>query len=149
MSHPVLSGGCNCGAVRFEVTEPLVAAYYCHCKRCQRRSGTAAQPSALARPGSLRIVSSEEALRMWKPDDGRERWFCGQCGSHLFGSDPGRADPIGVRMGTFDDDPGVRPSMRLFVAYAERWEAIPDDGLPRRDEGVGAIRLSRERPAAD
>ena len=36
-----LTGGCNCGAVRFEVTAPLVGASYCHCKRCQRRSGTA------------------------------------------------------------------------------------------------------------
>ena len=34
-------------------------------------------------------------------------------------------------MGTFDDDPGIRPSVRQFVAYAAPWEPIPDDGLPR------------------
>ena len=34
-------------------------------------------------------------------------------------------------MGTFDEDPGVRPSYRQFVAYAAPWEPIPDDGLPR------------------
>jgi hypothetical protein len=37
-----LTGGCNCGALRFEVTGPLVVTSYCHCKRCQRRSGAAA-----------------------------------------------------------------------------------------------------------
>ena len=39
MEHP-LTGGCNCGAVRYEVSKPLVRASYCHCKRCQRRSGS-------------------------------------------------------------------------------------------------------------
>ena len=49
-----LTGGCNCGAVRFEVTAPLVGASYCHCKRCQRRSGTAASANA-ADPIGIRI----------------------------------------------------------------------------------------------
>jgi hypothetical protein len=44
---------------------------------------------------------------------------------------PAHAEPIGIRMGTFDDDPGIRPSVRQFVDSAAPWEAIPDDGLPR------------------
>ena len=71
---------------------------------------------------------------MWKPDDGGEKWFCGDCGSSLFGRNPTHADPIGIRMGAFDDDPGIRPSVRQFVAYAAPWEPIPDDGLPRYPE---------------
>jgi len=39
-----------------------------------------------------------------------------------------------IRLGTFDSDPGVRPSYRQFVAYAASWEPIPDDGLPRFPE---------------
>jgi hypothetical protein len=54
-----------------------------------------------------------------------------ECGSALFGSNPARPEPIGIRMGSFDEDPGVRPSVRQFVAYAAPWEPIPDDGLPR------------------
>jgi hypothetical protein len=42
---------------------------------------------------------------------------------------------MSVRLGVFDEDPGVRPSWRQFVAYAAPWEQIPDDGLPRFDEG--------------
>src|SRR4029453_14723444 len=52
-----LTGGCLCGRVRFEVTQPLVMAGYCHCTRCQRRTGTAAAVSARIAPGSLRILS--------------------------------------------------------------------------------------------
>jgi hypothetical protein len=140
MSRLPLTGGCNCGAVRFEVSAPLVAASYCHCRRCQRRSGAGASPNAHPAPGTFRIVTGEDRLRVWKPDGGGEKWFCGTCGSSLFGRNPSHADPIGIRMGTFDDDPGIRPSVRQFVTYAAPWEPIPDDGLPRHAEsrhGIG------------
>jgi hypothetical protein len=129
-----LTGGCNCGAVRYEVTEPLLIASYCHCKRCQRRSGAAASPSAHPAAGSFHIVEGEDRLKCWKPNDGGEKWFCGDCGSSLFARNPSHADSIGIRMGAFDDDPGIRPSVRQFVAYAAPWESIPDDGLPRYPE---------------
>jgi hypothetical protein len=134
MSDLPLTGGCNCGAVRFEVTEPPVSAFYCHCGRCQRRTGTSASAQAHCAPGSFRIVTGEDRLRAWKPPDGRSKWFCGECGSALFAG--GLRDPEGarVRMGTFDGDPGVRPSFRQFVAYAAAWEPIPEDGLPRYRE---------------
>ena len=129
-----LTGGCNCGAVRFEVTEPLISARYCHCTRCQRRTGTAASASAAVVPGSFRIVTGEDRLKAWKPDDGAEKWFCGDCGSAIFTRDRENPEKIGVRIGVFDQDPGVRPSARQFVAYAASWEPIPDDGLPRYPE---------------
>ncbi len=134
-AHPpaTLTGGCNCGAVRFEVAMPLVVAHYCHCRRCQRRTGTAASINARAAPGSVRVLTGEDRLRAWKPEDGREKWFCMACGSALFSSNAGFADPIGIRMGVFDEDPGIRPSARFFVASAAPWEPIPDDGLPRYD----------------
>jgi hypothetical protein len=131
-----LHGGCGCGAVRFEVSAPLQTAKYCHCTRCQRRTGTAASASARPAPGSFRIVSGEEQLRAWQPDGGAEKWFCGNCGSALFSR--AREDPeqVGIRLGAFDGDPGIRPSLRQFVAYAAPWEPIPDDGLERYQESV-------------
>ncbi len=130
----VLSGGCNCGAVRFEISEPLLSARYCHCTRCQRRTGTAASASAAVVPGSFRIVKGEEQLRVWTPPDGHEKWFCGECGSAIFTRDPTDHTKLGVRMGAIDGDPGVRPSFHQFVAYAAVWEPIPEDGLPRYPE---------------
>lgn len=124
-----LTGGCNCGAVRFELAGPPTTASYCHCKRCQRRSGAAASANAHPAPGTFRIVAGEDKLRVWKLDGGGEKWFCGDCGSSLFGRNPTHADPIGIRMGAFDDDPGIRPSVRQFVAYAASWESIADDAL--------------------
>ncbi len=129
-----LRGGCGCGAVRFEVTEPLVSALYCHCTRCQRRTGTASSANASPAPGSFRIVQGEEHLRAWRPEGGFEKWFCGECGSAVFSRHPRDADRVSIRLGEFDSDPGIRPSKRQFVAYAAPWEPLPDDGLPRHAE---------------
>jgi hypothetical protein len=129
-----LTGGCLCGGVRFEVTEPLVSAGYCHCTRCQRRTGTAASVQARIAPGSLRIVQGEELVRAYEPPDGFAKLFCSACGSSLFSRHPERSEVMSVRLGAFDADPGVRPSYRQFVAYAVPWEPIPDDGVDRFDE---------------
>jgi hypothetical protein len=120
-----------CGSVRFEVTERLVFASYCHCTRCQRRTGTAAAVSGRIVPGSLRITSGEELLRSYDPPDGFSKVFCSACGSALWSRSPDDPDVISVRLGAFDSDPGIRPSYRQYVAYAAPWEPIPDDGLPR------------------
>ncbi len=129
-----LTGGCNCGLVRYEISELPLAAGYCHCTRCQRRTGSAAACSALARPGTFRIVSGEDALVRWNAGDGFDKVFCGTCGSHMFAQSPEHPDVVGIRMGSFDGDPGVRPINRQYVAYAAAWEAIPDDGLTRFPE---------------
>ena len=129
-----LTGGCLCGGVRFEVSEPPLSANYCHCTRCQRRTGTAASAQARIVPGSLRVTAGEELLRAFEPPDGFAKVFCAACGSALWSSDPQNPGPLAVRMGAFDDDPGVRPSARQFVAFAAPWEPIPDDGLPRYAE---------------
>jgi hypothetical protein len=128
-----LTGGCLCGAVRFEVSEPLELAGYCHCTRCQRRSGTAASASAPVRREALRILSGEELVGCWQPPDGSAKCFCSRCGAHLWARMQ-EDGPHFVRLGAFDGDPGVRPSYHQFVAYAAAWEPIPDDGLPRFPE---------------
>jgi hypothetical protein len=130
----LITGECGCGTVRFEIDRPLLTASYCHCTRCQRRTGTAAAATARAEPGSVRIVAGVDALRGWAPEGGREKVFCVECGSALFSSDPGSQDYTGVRLGAIDGDPGVRPESRQFVAYAACWEDLPDDGLPRYPE---------------
>jgi len=136
VSEPILPirGGCLCGGVRYEVTEPFVSAGYCHCMRCQRRSGTAASVSASVVPGSLRIVAGAELVECWTPPDGYRKCFCSRCGGALWSSHPAEEGRLSVRLGTVDGDPGIRPGYRQYVAYAAPWEPIPDDGLPRYDE---------------
>jgi hypothetical protein len=130
-----LTGGCLCGGVRYELAEVPVVVGYCHCTRCQRRTGTAASVSALIVPGSLRIVAGEEHVRSWAPSDGGfAKCFCGVCGGALWSQNPTDLDTVAIRYGTFDSDPGLRPQYRQFVAYAAPWEPVPDDGVARYPE---------------
>ena len=123
-----------CGGVRWELSEDPVAASYCHCTRCQRRTGGAASVSARTAPGSLRVVRGEELLRSWAPPDGNPKVFCSECGSALWAEDRNSPGVHFVRLGSFDADPGVRPAFRQFTAYAASWDELPDDGLPRFPE---------------
>jgi hypothetical protein len=126
------TGGCGCGAVRFTLDAPPVGAAYCHCTRCQRRSGTAASPSVRVAPGSFRLLQGEDLLRAWSPPGGGfDKLFCAACGSAISANDPATGLVAAVRFGAFDEDPGVRPQWRQYVADAAAWEPIPDDGLPR------------------
>ena len=130
-----LTGGCGCGAVRYEVREPFASANYCHCTRCQRRTGTAASANGRTTPGSFHLLQGEEHLRSWAPEGGAEKVFCVLCGSAVFSRSAGDPPAIGVRLGGLDGDPGIAPQWRQYVAYAASWEQIPDDGLPRYPEG--------------
>ena len=132
---PVLTGGCLCGGIRFELTEMPLSAGYCHCTRCQRRTGGGSSAQARIDGSTFRLLQGEALVGGWRhPDGGIEKCFCRECGAHLFSRNPDDPTQMAVRMGAFDADPGIRPSWRQFVAYAAAWEPVPDDGIERFDE---------------
>jgi hypothetical protein len=132
-----LTGGCLCGGVRFELTEEPLNAGYCHCTRCQGRTGSAVSAQARIDGRGFRWLQGEELTRTWRhADGGFEKGFCTVCGAHLFSRNPDDPTQMTIRMSAFDEDPGVRPTWRAYVAYAAPWEEIPDDDIERFDEGT-------------
>ena len=132
---PGLTGRCMCGTVAFEISAPLLGAVYCHCTRCQRRTGSAFSVSGLTQPGTFAVTQGTDAIRTYEPgDDGWHKSYCSACGSQLFTRHPDNPDLIAVRLGALDHDPGVRPSAHQFVDYAAPWAPLPNDGLPRFPE---------------
>ena len=127
----MLTGGCVCGAVRFEVTEPLADAGWCHCTRCQRRTGTPASPAGITAEGSFRLTHGEDRVTEYVPDGGFVKAFCPVCGGHVYSRSPDGWGRVSVRLGAVDGDPGIRPRWHQFTADASAWQPIPDDGLPR------------------
>jgi hypothetical protein len=136
MTPAELTGSCLCGGVRFRIASAPHGAGYCHCTRCQKRTGSAASAQAWVDGAGFELVAGEELVQAWRhPDGGWEKGFCRECGAHLFSRDPDDHSQMSIRMSAFDADPGVRPSLRAFVSYAAAWEPIPDDGLDRYPEG--------------
>ena len=134
-----LTGHCNCGAIRFAIVgEPGVVGY-CHCTRCQRRTGAAASAQVWLGEAELEFESGAELVRGWThPDGGFEKRFCPVCGSQLFARDPDDHRSQAVRLGALDPGHGLTPSYRQFTAAAADWEPIPDDGLVRFPESRAA-----------
>ena len=133
----MVTGGCLCGGVRWELEQAPSTFTYCHCTRCQRRTGGSSSAQARIDPAGLRFVQGEELVRAWDPGDGGWlKCFCSECGSQLFSKKPD-GTVWSIRLGSFDEPPaGIAPTHRQFVAYAATWEPIPDDGLPRYDESA-------------
>jgi hypothetical protein len=130
-----LTGHCLCGGVSYEISEPLRNAGYCHCTRCQRRTGTAASSQAGIPRGALTIVSGEELIKAYDPGDGGfHKLFCSRCGSALFSRSPTDPGVMSVRLGGLDHDPDVTMEWRQFLDYAAPWEPIPYDGVARYPE---------------
>ena len=126
-----VTGSCLCGAVRFEVSGPFLRASHCHCSRCRKHSGTAVCTQARVRRESFRLLSGEGAIRVSRPAPGAAvTAFCTICGSSLFGGSWPEGEEISIRLGAFDDDPGIRPQYHTFVDSRAPWDTIGDD-LPQ------------------
>jgi hypothetical protein len=147
------------------LSEPPTDAGYCHCTRCQRRTGGGSSAQARIDSRTFELVRGDDLLQAWRhPEGGFEKCFCRVCGAHLFSRNPDDPAQMSVRMGAFDGDPGVRPSWRAYVAYAVPWEPIPPTGSsatrkqspasqrrlqgPRSDLVDTSVKASTARPAS-
>lgn len=128
-----LSGGCGCGAVTFEVRAPFESSRYCHCHRCQHRTGASGGASARVPRAAVEFTGGAEQIRSWEPEGGMPKAYCALCGSHLFSGSLAE-DFISIRLGAVEGDPGIRPEYHQWVSSAAVWEDIPADGLPRYPE---------------
>ena len=77
------------------------------------------------------LLSGADLVRAFTPDGGMAKAFCATCGSSLFGGSWPDGPEVSIRLGTLDDDPGIRPSFHNFTADAPAWLPVPDDGLER------------------
>jgi hypothetical protein len=132
-----LQGGCLCGAVRFQITGPLLSAGYCHCTHCQRRTGTGSSANGRVAQEDFQLLAGQEQLRAFQPPTGVPKLFCMTCGSALFSGDPLTDPQVAVRLGALDRDPEIRPQYQ-FVDSAAPWEPVPEDGLERFPRSRGA-----------
>ena len=131
-------GSCQCGGVRFEVTEPFLRWTNCHCSICRKHSGTFGAMTLRAPRSGFRLLAGEELLCVYDPGEGRAlKVFCSVCGSSLFGGTWPDGEEISIRAGALDDDPGIRPALHIYVDSRAPWDELPDDGLPRHGERPG------------
>jgi len=125
-------GSCLCGGVRYAVTGPFLRANFCHCSRCRKHTGAAASTQGRVAIEDFALLAGADLIRTYTPDGGMVKAFCAACGSSLFGGSWPDGPEVSIRLGTLDDDPGIRPSFHNYVADAPAWLPVPEgDGLKR------------------
>ena len=127
-----VTGGCLCGAVRYESSEAPVDVSYCHCRMCQRSSGNAFGMFASFRRDAFRFTRGEPKL--YKSSAFAERGFCAECGTPLifWYLTPGPlSEEIGVSLGSLDHPEDASPKSHWGIESQMPWLTI-DDGLPRK-----------------
>lgn len=121
----VITGGCLCGKVRYEVAEKPVFAGNCHCHDCQKASGGAYSPEMFFAKSVVRIsgeLKSYETIG----DSGKPVWreFCPNCGTWVFSKAAIIADLVGVRAGTLDDTTNYQPEFDMYTDSAAHWDVM-------------------------
>jgi hypothetical protein len=111
----VARGGCLCGAVRYEVAEPLRDVVVCHCTMCRKTHGHVGAYSA-ARRAALRLVETR-GLRWYRSSAIARRGFCCECGGTLFWEGSGR-ETISIAAGTLDAPTGLKTALQIHVDSA-------------------------------
>lgn len=129
MKRP-LRGSCLCGRVRFEVRPPFIRAGHCHCSECRKHSGATGCIQARVLREQFVLLSGADAIEAYRRPGRAVKAFCRICGSSLFGGSWPEGPQVSIRMGAFDDDPGIRPQFHTFVDSRAPWDEIHDD-LPR------------------
>jgi len=127
----ILSGRCECRAVRYVVPDSFLYAGNCHCSNCRASTGSAFKPFAGIERDKLQVVEGADTLLVWGDDKGNHT-RCGICGSLLF-SVVRDGDYVHVALGSLVDDPTIRPSGHIFVGSKAPWFEIRDE-LPQADE---------------
>ncbi len=126
-----LRGSCYCGTVQYAVPDRFDAAFYCHCSRCRRATGSAFKPMASIKFEHIRITAGQDDLLIYGDPGDTYDTHCRHCGSLLFSfiAENGNGH---VTLGTLIDTPTVRPSFHIFAGSKAPWYEINDD-LPQFD----------------
>jgi hypothetical protein len=127
----ILSGKCECGAVRFRVADEFLYAANCHCSRCRAATGSAFKPFAGIEREKLELTDGQDALLIVGEETLNDT-RCGACGSLLF-SVVRDGVYVHVALGSLGDAPSIRPTHHIFVGSKAPWFEITDD-LPQFDE---------------
>lgn len=118
-----LTGGCLCGAVRYELAVPVSAIVACYCADCRRATGTAASINARVPASAFRLVRGATRVFARAADSGRllERHFCADCGSPILTRHGDDTRQIILKVGSLDRQEGMALAASIWTASAAPW----------------------------
>ena len=123
------SGGCACGAIRYQCTAEPFVSYACHCTACQKRTGSAFGISVQVAAEALRVVRGSPATRVRIADSGNAltTHFCPACGTTVFGENRARPRICTITGGSLDDPRRFPIQAHIWTRSALPWVSLGDE----------------------
>jgi len=132
-----LTGGCQCGAVRYAITGPPTNLYICHCRECRKQSASAFGISLFVRREDFRLTQGKTKRWSRPADSGRMLHcaFCPDCGSRLWHEAAGEHDTISVKGGSLDQTLDLGEAIHVWTSRKLPGVLIPEHAaqFPQED----------------
>ncbi len=131
------SGGCACGAIRYEGSTAPIAVLNCYCRDCQRSSGTGLSTVAIVPTDSLRLLRGTPRQHTSIADSGNEvkREFCPECGTPLFARGGIPSQLMAIKVGSLDDPGWCVPTLDIWTQSAQPWSTL-HPSLPKFPKNI-------------
>ena len=124
-------GGCACGTLRYRMLSAPMFVHCCHCKDCQRQTGSAFVLNALIETDRVELLSGDPRPSSMPTDSGKPHsvFRCAQCGTAVWSEYGGLATLRFVRVGTLDEPAALPPDVHIYARSKQPWIILPD-GVP-------------------
>ena len=121
------TGGCQCGQMRYEISEAPLLLFSCHCTDCQPMTSSAFSMGLVVAERAFHLTAGEPRLVPRTADSERvaTRWLCPNCGSWITGTPRPGSAIRSVRAGTLDDTSWLRPTVHLWTRSKQPWIVLP------------------------
>jgi len=125
-----LRGGCQCGAIKYELTGKPIVFYICHCTECQKQSSSAFGESFRVNAADLKIEGKVKTFeRPTKAENTLSCDFCPNCGTRLFHHSNNNLGVLNIKAGSLDDTSWLKPAGHIWTRSKQPWVKISDDAL--------------------
>jgi hypothetical protein len=129
------SGGCACSATRYECSAEPILAFNCHCRDCQRASGSAFASILVVPAAAFELLKGEPTYHAVRTDSGytMQRGFCPGCGSPVLMKEPHRPGIVLIQAASLDDPSWHKPAVDIYTTRAHPWDYMNPE-LPKFPE---------------
>ena len=128
MTNEKFQGGCQCGAVRYQITGEPVMAAICHCSMCRRAHAAPAVAWAMYQEDKVQFKNEMPKLYSSSPE--ARRGFCAVCGTQISFSASFLPGLIDIAVGSFDKPEAIKPTLHYWHSKHLSWAEFADT-LPR------------------
>ena len=123
---PALTGSCLCGAICYAISVPVTELRACHCKSCQKISGSGGTVNAMLPSAAFKLTQGTLKRYSAIADSGRtlHRYFCAECGTPIYSQREQNPEFLTVRAGSFDEPPPMQIGLHIWTKSARPWSYI-------------------------